>query len=228
MDIDHNPENAVDIPQVKICGLTRVGQAKACAALGADAVGCVFFPASPRHVADDQARAICKALPEHVRSVGVFVDASFSTIMARVKHCGLGAVQLHGRESPQLVSRLAAEGLPVIKALWMDGYPSLKHASGYPATAFLVEGSRGKLPGGNALDWDWHGAAAIAHDFPLIVAGGLTPENVMQAAGQSMASALDVSSGVESSPGCKDLDRVKQFLTRAACCHTNQKKWRIF
>ena len=228
MNMEHNPETAADTPQVKICGLTRVAEATACAALGADAVGCVFFPASPRHVTDDQARAICGALPGHVRSVGVFVDASFSTIMARVTHCGLGAVQLHGRESPQLVSRLAAEGLPVIKALWIDGYPSLKHAAGYPATAFLVEGSRGKLPGGNALDWDWHGARAIAHDFPLIVAGGLTPENVMQAAGQSTAAALDVSSGVESSPGRKDLDRIKKFLSRAACCHTNQKQWRIF
>ena len=228
MDIDHNPENAADIPQVKICGLTRVGQAKACAALGADAVGCVFFPASPRHVADDQARAICKALPEHVRSVGVFVDASFSTIMARVKHCGLGAVQLHGRESEQLVSRLAAEGLPVIKALWMDGYPSLKHAAGYPAAAFLVEGRRGKLPGGNAIEWNWRVAAGLDKSFPLIVAGGLTPENVMQAAEQSKASALDVSSGVELRPGCKDLDRVRAFLTQTARCHTNQKQWRIF
>ena len=218
----------MDAPQVKICGLTRVEEARACAALGAAAIGCVFFPASPRYVEDDQARAICHALPRHVRSVGVFVDESFSRIMALVGYCRLQAVQLHGRESPKLASRLAAEGLLVIKALWVDGYPSLENASMYPKAAFLVEGRRGKLPGGNALEWNWRVAAGPEHNFPLIIAGGLTPENVMQAAEQSGASALDVSSGVESRPGRKDLDRVREFLTRAARCHTNKKQWRIF
>jgi len=218
----------MDTPQVKICGLTRVEEAKACAALGAAAVGCVFFPASPRYVEDDQARAICLALPRHVRSVGVFVDESFSRIMGRVKHCRLQAIQLHGRESPQLASRLAAEGLLVIKALWIDGYPSLENAAGYPAAAFLVEGRRGKLPGGNAIEWNWRAAAGLDKNFPLIVAGGLTPENVMQAAEQSGAWALDVSSGVESSPGCKDLDRVREFLIQTARCRTKKKQWRIF
>ncbi len=228
MNINHNLESGMNIPQVKICGLTRVEEAKACAALGAAAIGCVFFPASPRYVEDDQARAICGALPRHVRSVGVFVDESFERIMVRVKHCRLQAIQLHGRESPQLASRLAAEGLLVIKALWIDGYPSLKNASAYPDAAFLVEGRRGKLPGGNALEWNWRDAAGLDKRFPLIVAGGLTPDNVLQAAKQSKASALDVSSGVELRPGCKDLDRVREFLTQTARCHTNQKQWRIF
>jgi len=218
----------MDTPQVKICGLTRVEEAKACAELAADAIGCVFCPPSPRHVEDDQARAICLALPPNVRSVGVFVDESFSRIMDRVSHCRLQAVQLHGRESPHLASRLAAEGLLVIKARWINGYPSLENAAEYPATAFLVEGRRGKLPGGNALEWDWRAAAGLDKKFPLIVAGGLSPDNVMQAAMQSKACALDVSSGVELRPGCKNLDRVRDFLFQTARCHTNQKQWRIF
>ena len=149
MNINSSPENAMDRPQVKICGLTRVAEAKACAAMGADAVGCVFFPASPRHVTDDQATRICNALPQTVYTVGVFVNESFSTIMRRVDCCGLKAVQLHGQESPELVDRLRRQNLVVIKALFIHEVPDISLAPDYPASAFLVESGKGPLPDGN-------------------------------------------------------------------------------
>lgn len=223
-----NPEQTLPAPQVKICGLTRVDEARACAELGADAIGCVFYPKSPRHVTDDQARAICRALPASVQRVGVFVDAPFSTIMAAATGCGLTAVQLHGRESPALVARLADAGLPVIKALWIDGAPSLAAASDYPAAALLVEGRRGRLPGGNAIAWNWQDAAPLARRRPVMVAGGLSPETVLQAARQSQAAAVDVSSGVESRPGRKDLGRVRAFLARVALHQPEHQLRRIF
>ncbi len=112
-------------PQVKICGLTREDEALACAELGADAIGGVFYPRSPRHLSEEQARSLFCSLPDTVCKVGVFVNEPFSTIMQRVDQCGLNAVQLHGRESPDLVDELRKTGIIVIKAIFVNGTPSL-------------------------------------------------------------------------------------------------------
>jgi phosphoribosylanthranilate isomerase len=216
------------IPQVKICGLTRVEQALQCADLGADAIGCVFYPKSPRHLTDDQAKKICLALPERVKKVGVFVNESFSSIMNHVERCHLSTVQLHGQESPELVRRLCKQNLQVIKALFIDGNPSLKDAENYPASAFLVECGQGKLPGGNALQWNWDQAKSFGEKHPLIIAGGLSPENVSHAIKVSSPHAVDVSSGVESSPGNKDIDKVSLFLDAVFRCGFDKKAEKIF
>jgi len=216
------------IPQVKICGLTRVEQAVQCVALGADAIGCVFYPKSPRHLADDRARKICLALPERVKKVGVFVNQTFSRIMHHVKFCHLSTVQLHGQESPELVGRLRNENLQVIKALFVNGNPSLKDAENYQPSAFLVEYGQGRLPGGNALEWNWEQAKNFGEKHPLIIAGGLTPENVSHAIKVSSPHAVDVSSGVESSPGNKDIDKVSLFLNAVFRCGFNKKTEKIF
>ena len=216
------------IPQVKICGLTRVEQAVQCVALGADAIGCVFYPKSPRHLTDDRARKICLALPERVKKVGVFVNQTFSSIMHHVKFCHLSTVQLHGQESHELVGRLRNENLQVIKALFVNGNPSLKDAENYPASAFLVECGQGKLPGGNALQWNWEQAKNFGEKHPLIIAGGLTPENVSHAIKVSSPHAVDVSSGVESSPGNKDIDKVSLFLNAVLRCGFHKKTEKIF
>jgi phosphoribosylanthranilate isomerase len=216
------------IPQVKICGLTRVEQAFQCADLGADAIGCVFYPKSPRHLTDDQAKKICLALPERVKKVGVFVNESFSSIMNHVERCHLSTVQLHGQESPELVRRLCKQNLQVIKALFIDGNPSLKDAENYPASAFLVECGQGKLPGGNALQWNWDQAKSFGEKHPLIIAGGLSPENVSHAIKVSSPHAVDVSSGVESSPGNKDIDKVSLFLDAVFRCGFDKKAEKIF
>jgi phosphoribosylanthranilate isomerase len=216
------------IPQVKICGLTRVEQALQCVALGADAIGCVFYPKSPRHLTDDRAREICSAVMDRVKTVGVFVNESFSSIMNRVECCQLSAVQLHGQESPELVRCLCNENLQVIKALFIDSNPSLKDAENYPASAFLVECGRGKLPGGNALQWNWDQARSFGEKHPLIIAGGLSPENVSHAIKVSSPHAVDVSSGVESSPGHKDIDKVTLFLNAVFRCSVNKNAEKIF
>jgi phosphoribosylanthranilate isomerase len=182
-------------PQVKICGLTRPGDAAACADLGADAVGLVFFPKSPRNVTPDQASAVVAALPASVAAVGVFVNAGFSFIMSRVERCGLSMAQLHGREPPDLAVRLKAEGLGVIKALFVDGRPGLADAQTFDVDGYLVECSRGPLPGGNAVAWDWGAARDFGCRYPLVLAGGLSPENIDDAIGAGLPAAIDVSSG---------------------------------
>ena len=199
-------------PQVKICGLTRPHEAAHCVRLGADAIGVVFFPKSPRHVTADQARAVVAALPETAAAVGVFVDATFSYIMARVERCGLSMVQLHGRESAGLAVRLKAEGVGVIKALFVDGRPGFDDASGFDVAGYLVECAKGPLPGGNAMAWDWGAARDFGHRQPLVLAGGLSPGNVAEAVRAALPAAVDVSSGVEMSPGRKDSDRVARLI----------------
>ena len=199
-------------PRVKICGLTRPGEAAACADNGADAIGVVFFPKSPRNVTPDQARAVVAAIPESVGAVGVFVNAGFSFIMSRVERCGLSMAQLHGRESSNLAVRLKAEGVGVIKALFVDGRPGLADALGFDVDGYLVECARGPLPGGNAMAWDWGAARDFGHRYPLVLAGGLSPENIGDAIGAGLPAAIDVSSGVEASPGRKDMGKVTRLI----------------
>lgn len=199
-------------PRVKICGLTSKRQALACADLGANAIGCVFYPKSPRNVSRDQARKICTALPDHVVPVGVFVNPAFDFVMDKVNACGIRAAQLHGSESPDLVDRLISEGVRVIKALFEGGTPAMADAGQYSASAFLVECAKGDLPGGNAMAWNWSAARTFGLSHPLILAGGLSPANIGDAINACLPLAIDISSGVESAPGQKDMDKVKKLM----------------
>jgi phosphoribosylanthranilate isomerase len=155
---------------------------------------------------------VVAALPETVAAVGVFVNASFSTIMARVECCGLSMAQLHGRESAGLAARLKTEGVGVIKSLLVDGKPGFDDASGFDVDGYLVECAKGPLPGGNAMAWDWGVARDFGNRLPLVLAGGLSPDNVADAIGSALPAAVDVSSGVEASPGRKDPDRVARLI----------------
>jgi len=215
-------------PQVKICGITQIEHAVACAELGADAIGCIFFPKSPRHLTDERARDIVSALPDHVKATGVFVNAHFDDVVKKVERCGLNAVQLHGQESPELVSRLAKEGLLVIKALFTGGEPSITAASKYDAAAFLVECAGGPLPGGNALDWDWASVRNFGKKYPLVLAGGLSADNIGDAIAAAMPDGVDVSSGVESSPGQKDIEKIKSFFRAMDQCKVNKSYRKIY
>jgi phosphoribosylanthranilate isomerase len=151
-----------------------------------------------------------------MKAVGVFVNASFEDIMRIVEGSRLNSVQLHGRESPDLVYQLRKENLTVIKALYVDGCPSMTAAAQYEASAFLVECSQGVLPGGNAKAWNWEKAKEFGDTFPFILAGGLCPENVTEAVTASIPDAVDVSSGVEFAPGQKDPAKVKSFIDAVA------------
>jgi len=186
--------------------------------LGADAIGCVFFSKSPRYVPEQRAKEICMSLPSKVQTVGVFVNETFSRIMQKIERCRLTAVQLHGQESPELVRDLKRENLLVIKALFVQREPLLKQVSNYNADAFLVEYGRGPLPGGNAVAWEWNQAYEFSKNKPLVLAGGLTPENVSEAVRSCLPDAVDVSSGVESSPGKKELAKVESFIDAVSRC----------
>lgn len=221
-------EDLSDKPQIKICGLTVPEEALKCAALGADAIGLVFYPKSPRNLSENQAKGITAILPRHVKTVGVFVNETFSNIMRKVEFCGLNAVQLHGQESPELVSRLRGENLVVIKGLYTERSPFLADASKYDASAFLIECGKGRLPGGNALTWNWGEAKPFGETYPLVVAGGLSPDNVSEAIAASQPDAVDVSSGVEAAPGSKDLHKAELFINAVSRSDAGRKIRRIF
>lgn len=220
-------------PQVKICGLTRADEAAACEAAGADAIGCVFFPKSPRCITAPQAAEIRRGLKRSTALVGVFVDAPASDILRIRDRTGIDCVQLHGKEPPELIESLVAEGLSVIKTLFANAFPAMSEADRLPAHAFLVECAGGPLPGGNALAWDWSQAKALGAKYPLVIAGGLTPATVCRALQSSFADAVDVSSGVEFKPGRKNLDQVAAFIDELARCaadlpETRNRPRRIF
>lgn len=204
--------DSADRAQVKICGITRIKDAAACVRHGADAIGFVFYKKSPRYVSSDQARRIIQTLPADLCKVGIFVNESYDTITDIVKRCGLTAVQLHGRETAALIEQLRRQNLIVIKGLYLEGEPSIDGADDFAASAFLVECKKGVLPGGNAMTWDWGAAAEFGCRYPLVLAGGLSPDNVVQAMGAAEPDAVDVSSGVEAAPGIKDSKLIGAFI----------------
>lgn len=201
------------IPQIKVCGLTRPHEAVATADLGADAIGLVFYPKSPRNVTLEQAANITKQLPDHVAAAGVFVNPDMEMLIQAIAQCGLDTVQLHGTESPDFIEKLKKHTpVTIVKALFSAKPPGFEQAGNYHADAYLVECGGGKLPGGNAEGWDWALAKPMVHHYPLILAGGLNPQTVSQAIAASRPDAVDASSGLEATPGRKDLAKVAQFI----------------
>jgi len=224
MDTIYSPTH----PQIKICGLSSVKDALKCAELGANAIGMVFYKNSPRYITPEKAKTICRAIPKSVAKVGVFVNEPLASLVHVAFSCGLTVLQLHGNEPPKFVRDLMDQGFPVIKALYVETRPSIAQADTYGATAFLVECTQGVLPGGNAMAWNWRDAADFGKSHPLVLAGGLNPENVAQAIDAAMPDAVDVSSGVESAPGKKDMYRVKQFIEAVQRTAVNGEIRRIF
>jgi phosphoribosylanthranilate isomerase len=210
-------------PFIKICGLTQPDNAMACANLGADAIGLVFYKKSPRYVTIDQARQITDALADNIHTIGVFVDEPYSSIIDHVDQCGLSGVQLHGNESPDLVKRLSKRELFVIKALFAGRPPYIDRAKDYTfASALLMEYGKGGLPGGNAETWDYSLAMEYTVKQPVILAGGLSIDNVGEAVHKVNPFGVDISSGVEKECGIKDLDKVKTFIKNASLTSSTQ------
>lgn len=203
-------------PFIKICGITQPSIADACVALGADALGLVFYKPSPRNVSKKAALEISRAIPDQVMAVGVFVDESDDFIMERVETGRLDAVQLSGNEPVEQARRLSGHGVKVIKTVFHQRAPGFDRAADYTnAWAYIVECGTGKLPGGTGIQWDWQLAAKMDPSRKTILAGGLDPGNVSAALAASGAFGVDVSSGVESAPGIKDMVKVRQFITAA-------------
>ena len=214
--------------EIKICGLTRIEEAVACAEAGADAIGLVFYPPSPRHLTQQQARGISMALPDRTARVGVFVNRPVSEILEMVDICRLTSVQLHGMESPEMVREIYGRGVQVIKALFVHKPPFISEALHYPATAFLVECGKGRLPGGNAQTWNWADVKPFGQKYPLVLAGGLGPDTIAQAVTAACPDAVDISSGVESSPGRKDIHQVHRLIHILSACTPEKQPRKIW
>lgn len=205
---------------VKICGINTPEAAAAAAT--SDFAGFVFFPRSPRHVSPEQAGAIAAALPATVRRVAVTVDADDALIGAIVAELRPDLIQLHGQEPPQRACDLTARfGIGTIKALAIAEPADLEAARAYADSVdWLLFDAKpparaGALPGGNAASFDWRMLAGRTMPRPWFLSGGLDADNVRAAIAQSGARAVDVSSGVEASPGHKDPARIAAFLRAA-------------
>ena len=199
--------------RVKICGITRVEDALAAAAAGADAIGMVFYAGSPRAVGVEQARAIIAALPPFVTTVGLFVDAARDELAHILASVPLDLLQFHGDESAEQCEGL---GRPYIKALRVRaGDDIVARVADYPgAQGILLDAYVEGVPGGTGEAFDW---SLIPQGLskPLILAGGLRPDNVAAAVAQVRPYAVDVSGGVEASKGIKDAQKVGAFIRAA-------------
>ena len=196
---------------IKVCGITRVSDALHAVEQGATALGFVLWPMSPRAITADRAAEIVAELPSHVMSVGVFVNESIDAIRTTAEHVGLTAVQLHGDEPPAYADALE---WPVIRAVSVGEIDFVADAWS-PDTALLVDNIDPVRRGGTGTAVDWSQAAGIAKTRRVVLAGGLTPENVAIAIRAVHPFGVDVSSGVESAPGVKDFDKVTQFISNA-------------
>ncbi len=209
----HFEIHAMSTVRIKICGITRLEDAQSAADHGADAIGFIFFEKSTRHITPQRAARISTSLPPLLGRVGVFVDASSSTILETIRECGLTAIQLHGSESPEFCQQFL---LPVVKAFRIQNDASLALLPHYNTQAWLLDGFVSGQHGGNGICFDWDLALkAQALGRPLFLAGGLTPENATEAVQKVHPYALDVSSGVESAPGIKDHAKIKAFIDAA-------------
>jgi phosphoribosylanthranilate isomerase len=198
---------------VKICGITSLEDAQAATDAGADALGFVFYPPSPRYVTPEQAGRIIQTLPPFVTTVGLFVDVALDAVNDLAARCGLDRIQLHGRETPEFCRQVTR---PVIKAIRIKNAESLSLVPDYNVSAYLLDAYvEGALPGGTGASFSWELAAQAKPYGPVILAGGLTPENIEAAIAQIRPYGVDVSTGVERTPGIKDHQKVRQFIARA-------------
>jgi len=196
--------------EIKICGITNTEDASFVATCGADAIGFIFHPKSPRYVAPKTVKKIIQKLPDDITTVGVFVNLDPEEVKEIVEFCGLDMVQLHGDESPAY-----CEGFPqsqVIKAVALKGEDDLEQLRAYPVRAILVDAYDPLRHGGTGKKSDWTLAAKVKETHPLILAGGLSMANIKEAIEHCSPHAVDINSGVEGSPGRKDHDKVKEII----------------
>ena len=196
--------------RVKICGITRVVDAQASVSAGADAIGLVFYPKSRRFLSVEQAIEIVRAMPPFVTVVGLFKDAQPSEIEAVLKHVSLSLLQFHGDECP---AECGAYAIPYIKAIGMLENTNMQaYADTYvDAAGLLLDSHAVGEAGGTGQTFDWS-ARPVHYDRPIILAGGLGPSNVAEAIHIANPYAVDLSSGVESTPGIKDAEKIKALM----------------
>ena len=195
--------------RVKVCGITRRRDALRAVDLGADALGFIFYPGSPRYIEPEKAAEIIRSIPPFVSPVGVFVDSTLREIRSVVRICQLSAVQLHGTENPAFCREISVK---VIKAFRVEGDRLPRGISQYPVHALLLDTFQAGVHGGTGKVFDWDVARRAERYGRIILAGGLNPGNVRKAVKSVRPFAVDVSSGVESAPGKKDLKLLEDFF----------------
>jgi len=198
-------------PILKICGMTRVGDALHAVREGATAIGFVFWKGSPRYIEPERAGEIAAALPATVTTVGVFVNEPVDAIRETARVAGLRMVQLHGEETPAYTKQIDQ---PVMRAVTLD--TMVETTKAWPAdTTLLLDSTDPSRRGAGRAAVDWPRAAVITRGRRVVLAGGLTPDNIEEAIVTVRPIGVDVASGVESAPGVKDLDKVARFLANA-------------
>lgn len=200
-------------PKIKICGITNQEDAETAVHEGADALGFVFYSQSPRYVEPAVAKQIIRRLPPFVLAVGVFVNQDLDTVRGLFDDCGLALAQLHGDESPDFCDSLKR---PVLRALRLRDRRSFLALAEFRGRmgvrGFVVDAFAERVYGGTGHTTDWSLAGEVAKCVPILLAGGLTPENVQEAIRQVQPYGVDVSSGVEQSPGRKDSAKMRAFI----------------
>jgi phosphoribosylanthranilate isomerase len=196
--------------QIKICGITSCEDALGAAACGADALGFIFHAASPRYVSPRKAKEITGLLPSGIVRVGVFVNEDAREVKQTAEICGLDMIQLHGDESPAYC-RLFAPG-SIVKAVFLRSPEDLALPGGYHVRAFLADSRHDGRYGGTGRTADWALAAKAAARYPLILAGGLSEENIAAALATVAPGAVDINSTIERAPGIKDHERMKRII----------------
>ncbi len=196
--------------RIKICGLTNPTDALVAAELGADALGFVFAP-SPRRVTPDEARAVIRRLPPLVQTVGVFVNEPLDKVEAIRDYCGLDLIQLHGDEDEAYAARFGRRAIKAVRV----GPGSEPDVRAFPEATLLLDALSPDGRGGLGQSFDWNLAVGPARRRPIILAGGLNPDNVTRAIKTVRPFAVDVNSGVEAEAGRKDHEKLARFIHRA-------------
>ncbi len=196
--------------KIKVCGIKTINDAVAAMDAGADLIGFNFYPKSPRYIEVGMCRNIMSVMRQdgRAKSVGVFVNVSVGEILATMETLGLNLAQLHGDETVEMLNQLDGKGFKAFR-----GIP--ENINGFARSespAFLVDASVKGVYGGSGVTADWKGAAELAKKYPLLLAGGLTLENVAEAVSRVKPWGVDVASGVESAPGEKDSKKMKAFV----------------
>ena len=196
--------------KIKICGIKTVTDALAAMDAGTDLIGFNFYPKSPRYIDVGRCRDIMSVMRKYgyIKYVGVFVNASVAEIYATMETCGLSLAQLHGDETHEILNALDGKAFKAFRGIPAD----LNGFARNSAPALLVDASVKGAYGGTGVTADWNGAAELAKNHPLLLAGGLTPENVADAVSQVRPWGVDVASGVESAPGVKDAGKMSEFV----------------
>lgn len=217
---------------VKICGIRDLEMLQITAQAGAEFVGLVFYPPSPRTIELDVAQILTQAMPKTLRSVGLFVEPTDQEVLRIISSASLDMIQLHGDETPERVEQIAAlTNMPIIKAIRVSGPEDIDRAHDYEECADwllfdskippltsppLAGGEEEGMPGGTGESFDWSLLKGRTFSKPWMLSGGLTPENVGEALKILKPDAIDVSSGVEAQRGIKDPEKIKAFVNAAS------------